>query len=196
MSDNPYVQSTADLSRRLGSEDLSALSAPTPVIRKIRDAHHLLARYCALGLPGKVISEKTGYSISRISILRGDPTFQQLVEHYRGIVEDIRTEVTRDFYAQMAAIYGDLLEEASDRIHDNPELMTNGEVAQWITLFADRLGFGPTSKSQNLNVNVDMAEQVAAGRQRAVGAQQRAVEVRADHPNRADHPPRPKALDD
>lgn len=162
----------AEIIRPLTAVDLALLnsdgSAKTPTIKKIRDAHHRLAILIAQGCTGKEISETTGYSISRISILKGDPTFSQLVEFYRakkieGNVEEI-VGVTK----KMIVLHEEVLEEMHDRLQSAPELVTNDTLTDWFKFLSDRIGYGPQTKSLNVNATLDLASDVAAGRQRAL----------------------------
>lgn len=142
--------------------------AGTPPIKKIRESHHLLARCVAQGWSLEKISEVTGYSYSRISILKGDPTFAELVASYVDHVKELRNEVQRDHYARMCALHGDIVEEIHDRILDDPEMIGFDSMLDAAKFTADRIGLGPTHKSMNTNVVVNLADRVAAGRLRAL----------------------------
>lgn len=167
-----HTNDSPEVTRALTSSDLALLEEPRGIkpvqIKKIRDSHHLLARLVAMGGSLNEISVRTGYSISRISILRSDPTFAELVAFYRKHVEAVRDEVTRDFYQQLTALHGDIVDELQDRIHDEPELISTDSLLDMAKFTADRIGLAPVHKSQNLNLNVDLADRVAAGRQRAL----------------------------
>ena len=92
---------TAEFVRDLTESDLTIpATVPTtsPPLNKIRDRHHALARVLATGTSEGEASIVTGYSLSRISILKADPQFQQLLDFYR----DTSTEVVADFRARMA----------------------------------------------------------------------------------------------
>jgi hypothetical protein len=138
------------------------------LIKKLRDSHHLLARCVAMGWSLREIAEKTGYSYSRVSILKSDPTFAELVDVYRTKLEDIRDMAARDYFLQLSALHGDVIEEIHDRLLDAPELISTGTALDIAKFTSDRVGLGPTHKSQNVNVNLDLAGRVAAGRQRAL----------------------------
>jgi len=159
----------AEIVRDLTVADLERLGedrgVKTPTIKRLTFMHHSIARLIAEGQAGYAIAMATGYSESRISILKSDPAFQELVAQYSKEVEDLRTDFYAATQAKMTAIGIDGLEELHEAVLD-PETPVR-EKAEITKMVLDRSGFGPTSKSQNLNMNLDLAEQLAAGRQRA-----------------------------
>lgn len=157
--------------RELGSEDLALLAlekgVKPPALKALRDTHHAVARLIAEGRKGVEIGLITGMSQSRISILKGDPAFQELVSFYKTKVEEIRDIAFADAQAKLAALHSDFVDELSDRLHEKPESFSNEEVLDAVIKTADRTGNGPQSKSTNVNVNIDYAARVSAGRARA-----------------------------
>lgn len=113
--------------------DLPRGSESVP-IAKLRDTHHLLARCLASGMKDVEAHAVTGYSQSRISILKRDPTFAGLVDHYREHVNDLYF----DLHARMAAMAGDVLTELRERFEDKPEGFTSAFLANLLVQFADR----------------------------------------------------------
>lgn len=171
MDPNSHTNNSVEIVRPLNAADLAMLDEPrgvvTPPLKKIRDSHHQLARLIARGFSSRDMSVITGYSVSRISILKNDPTFSELISFYRTRNDLITEEFDRDHMRDLANFHQDLVEEARDRINETPELVSNDTLTDWMKFTADRIGLGPTSKSQNLNLNLDLAGRVAAGRQRA-----------------------------
>lgn len=165
---------TAEVLRTLTAADLALIPAPghqpngTPHLKRIREAHHKLAALVAGGATLKEISEATGYSFSRISILKGDPSFAELVEFYKlqGVERNI--DLVTDLQQRILALAGDAVEELHSLILDNPELVSPDQKIDIAKFATDRSGHGPQSKSFNLSATIDLASQVAAGRRRAV----------------------------
>lgn len=161
---------TAEIIREITPADLALLATEQgikpPLIKALRDSHHAIARCVAEGKPNTETMLITGYSASRISILKADPAFQELVEFYRNSVEEARDEAFTDGLAKASAIRNDLMETYHDRLLDTPEAFDIEALESGIKTFADRSGLGPQSKSTNVNVNVDLAARVSAGRQR------------------------------
>lgn len=155
---------TAEAVRPLVEADLALLeverATPAPALKRLRDSHHALARVLALGAKPAEASIITGYSASRISILQADPSFQELVSHYRG---NSATAVA-DLQERMLTLSLDALEELRDRLNDNPELISNAMLLEVLKTGADRTGYGP--KSTQVNVNVNLAARMGAARQR------------------------------
>lgn len=171
MKNDPSNTKDCEILRALDEADMASLDRPpvskTPPLKKLRESHHILARCVALGGSLAEISRLTGYSQSRISILKGDPAFAELVSFYHKKEEEYRDEVQRDHYARMCALHGDIAEEIHDRVLETPELVSFGDMFTAWEKTADRIGLGPTHKSVNTNLNVNLADRVAAGRLRA-----------------------------
>ncbi len=161
--------------RPLARADLSALLERRPVktLATIRDTHHRVARAVAAGLPTREVAEATGYSVSRVTMLKADPAFIDLVAHYRGLVtaEYIRSvdnymEVATGNMLKAEVMLADRIDQA---IEDNEPLPVSALIA--ITSDrADRFGYGKTQR--NINLNVDFAAQLEAARKRSGRGQQ------------------------
>lgn len=168
----------AEFVRELAPADLAIPATVTqtpPAIKKIRDSHHSVARLLALGNKEHEVALVTGYSASRISILKADPQFKELVEFYR----EQATEVVTDFRERMALVGLDALQELHERLQDKPDDFSPGLLKDIIRDLADRTGHapqrGPTSVTQ---VNIGLNERMAAGRERI----QRMLEERKGAP--------------
>jgi hypothetical protein len=148
-----------------------AVSHPVSQLKRIRDHHHQIARLVAEGRRTTDIAFEVGMSISRVSILKSDPAFQQLVEAYRANVEQIRDHVYAEAQKKQALLMHLTLDELIDRVSDIPEDFSNGDLLETHNQMADRLGYAKISKTVNatLNINTDttnLAERAAAGLQR------------------------------
>jgi 23S rRNA G2445 N2-methylase RlmL len=157
----------AELGRPLTEVDLKELEmergVTAPGITKLRESHHQLARVIANGAKPSVAALVTGYSISRISILLADPAFRDLVATYRG-VKDVNFA---DYQTKAGILSVEAVEVLQERLHEAPDGFSNDMLVEIGTKFADRTGNGPASKSTNVNVNVDLAARIEAGRKRA-----------------------------
>jgi len=163
-----------DIVRELTAADLATLDQnrgvrPSP-IRRLTDMHHWIAQLVARGEAGYAIAMATGYSQSRISILKSDPTFQELVARYRPEVTAVQQEFYVNTAAKMAALHNDTIDYLHDRVNEAHQTMDPTfqirdalDIAKYS---ADRTGYGPSTKSQNLNLNLDIAGQLEAGRRR------------------------------
>lgn len=152
--------------RELGPADLALLASErgikAPVIVRIRDRHHALARVLAQGMTNTEASLVTGYDPSRISILLSDPTFKQLVDDYKkveaGLMADFMDRATTLSLSAM-----DRLQDIMEDEESPPSATVTLEIAKFA---ADRTGHAPIQKNLNLNANVGVASRLQAARAR------------------------------
>jgi hypothetical protein len=122
-----------------------------PLVKRLRDSHHAVARFVAEGRDNQEISALTGYDPARISLFKKDPAFAELVSFYKARVE----EQFLDVHARMAVLSGDAVAELQNRLDENPDGFTNGQVMELVKLTADRTGLGPTKKHEVLGMMLD-----------------------------------------
>jgi hypothetical protein len=158
----------AELVRELTPADLALLeterSTKAPALKQLRDSHHSLARCLASGMKPAEASLVTGYSLSRISILQADDSFQELLTFYRST----KDEIFADLHARMATLSLEAEAELRERLHESPESFSPGMLLEIVKTLADRTGHGPSSKSTVLNLNVDLAGRLERARARVV----------------------------
>ena len=58
------------------------------VWQRFREEHHAVARMIAAGLSDSMIRQRTGRSIRRLTLLRADPSFQELIAVYSQRIEE------------------------------------------------------------------------------------------------------------
>lgn len=105
-----------------------------PRIKNLRYNHHMLAKAVASGKSLLECSQLTGLTGSRISDLKNDPAFQELVSFYS---EELH-EVYVDVHQRMAALGTSVLEELTERFEAEPEKFTKRELLELFTTMADR----------------------------------------------------------
>ena len=158
---------TAELERELDEFDLDEFGKEqgikAPAIGALRERHHALARLIAEGKkPGEaaIISR---YSPSRVSILLGDPAFQELVEHYKGEVDAQFV----DFQKKLAELGVDAAVVLQERLEDGEQAkeFSNAALMQLVSISADRTGHGPSQKSE-VNVKIGLADRITAAKER------------------------------
>ena len=134
------VPLSIEVVRELNTGDLEVLANPpkqgitTTPLAKLRHTHHMLARLIAEGRPGVECSAITGYSQSRISILKHDPAFEELVEYYKGQAEAKYLDV----HERLAGLGIDTIEELQDRLASEPEKFSARELMELAELTLDR----------------------------------------------------------
>lgn len=164
----PPLRLEAEVKRDLTEADLSLLGAPrgvkAPSIGKIRDRHHSLARCIAQGMKDHEASAITGYSPSRISILKSDPLFNALVEGYR----DLSADAYADFVDRATTLALTAVNELQDRMEDDATAaeMTPATLLEIGKFGADRAGYAPVNKTVNVGVNVNIGQRLQAARAR------------------------------
>jgi hypothetical protein len=155
--------------RELREEDLQLLAVPGETkpmeLKRLSDRHHGLARALASGLSEGEAAVMFGYDLSRVSILKGSPAFQELLSLYR----DVKDQEFADMTARLAGLAKDAVLVLQDRLEEAPEEISTGQLLQIVQVGADRTGHGPSSK-QEVSVTHNLAQRLDAARQRARAA--------------------------
>lgn len=156
----------AHVERDLTEADLALLaqggSIEAPPLKRLTERHHGLARLLASGVKEGVAGALLGYSGSRVSILKSSPAFRELLELYRSEQDAVFLSTAE----QLAGLSKDAILLLRERLEDEPEKLTTGALMELVKLTADRTGFGPKS-TQDVNVNVNLADRLEAARARA-----------------------------
>lgn len=136
--------------REMLPEDLLELESmpkgsETPALNKLRASHHALAKLLSTGTSNIDASRMLGISQSRISILRNDPSFKDLITHYAGI-QEIAFIGMQEKLAQVGA---DTLEVLHERVLDDSDKIATDVLVKIAEMTLDRTGHG---KQSNINV--------------------------------------------
>lgn len=166
---------TAEVIRPLDRTDLALCgtekgSKASP-LKRISERHHALARNLASGMPEGEAAIVCGYDLSRVSILKADPTFQELIVFYRKDVQN----AYRGLHDRLFGLAMDAADELAARLEETPDTVSVGQLLEITKMGADRTGFGPQSQTTNVNVNVDLASRLEAARKRV--AERRALTI-------------------
>lgn len=155
--------------RELTLDDVAALAeardTKPSVLKRLTDRHHSLARLVAAGMKQNEAALVCGYDPDRVSILKTDPMFKELVEFYRSQEQ----KQFRDLGARLAGMAADATDAIQERLEDDEQrdkipLVT---LLKIVELGADRTGFGPSATQTNVNVHVDLAGKLEARRKAA-----------------------------
>lgn len=164
--------------RELVKEDLTLLDGekgvtPPPLMKRLSDRHHTLARNLASGMEHGEAAVVCGYDISRVSILLGDPTFKELVLFYRSNV-DAQYAQLHEVLAGMAV---DAALEIRERLEDDEmrEKIPLSQLLAITAMGADRTGHGPSSTSE-VNLNVGLSNRLEEARKR-VEARRKMIDI-------------------
>jgi hypothetical protein len=166
--------------RDLAPEDAAGLldrplaAMGTRAVTRIRTTHHMAARLLAEGRASVEVGAMTGYTPARINQLQKDPTFQELVAHYKDQVEAKYLNV----HERLASLGIRVTEEIMERLEEDPDSFSNEELRKLAESTLDRGGYGPQSKrvidvnSRSVSltlVEAVKAEVAAKGRVRQLG---------------------------
>lgn len=145
----------AEISRSLSAEDLMELATPsenpvgTPLLKQIRSSHHELARLLAQGEKQVRISQITGFSQTRISILKADPSFQELMIYYEEMETQTFEKARVDVAERLHSLGVDTLEVLHERVRDDPDSLDGKTLIGLAELTLDRIGHGKQSTVNN-----------------------------------------------
>lgn len=140
--------------RDLGAEDKEGIENPPAYNRpggeivRIRQSHHLAARFLAEGKRPGEVSQLTGYSISRLSVLQGDPAFLELVEYYSDQVKEAYVDV----HTRLATLGMSAIDEIQERLEEKPEAFTRRELLDIAEMALDR-SLTPGARPATTNPN-------------------------------------------
>lgn len=145
-----------------------------PALKRLSERHHALARCLASGMEESAAAVTCGYVLSRVSILKADPAFQELLAFYRA---DVSSKYL-DMHGVLAGLSLDAAMELRERLEIDIEAdekkISVTQLMELTKLGADRTGFGP--QSSQLNVNVDLAGRLQAARERVASRRLQPIE--------------------
>lgn len=140
-------------------------------VKVMRASHHKVARLLAAGVHDIRVAALTNYTQSRISTLKSNPAFQDLMRYYSKAVD----EEYVDFHSAAADLGADALQELHRRLEEEPEKFSIAALDNIVKTTADRTGNGPVNRSLNVNVSANLGDRLKAARERAQAAVQAAL---------------------
>jgi hypothetical protein len=115
-------------------DEAAPVGSKPPPIKSANAKHHSLARLLAQGVEQVEASAITGYCISRISILKQDPTFQELLAFYR----EQKAEVFIDTQRKLADLGNVCVDEIAERLEASADEFSTGQLLEIAELCLDR----------------------------------------------------------
>lgn len=137
---------------------------PSP-LQRLSSRHKKLARLVAQGMPDGVAAHVVGLTASRVSILKGDPTFQELVA-----LSAKELAITySDFHEKMAGLGEDTVDLLQERLENDPDQFDSDQLLRITTALADRTGHAPKREPApgSVNFNFNFGDQLEEARRRA-----------------------------
>jgi hypothetical protein len=124
---------------RAGNHPLPTSTPPS--LQKLRSRHHQLAQMLASGLTDTQVCLALGYSPSRISILKADPAFKELLAYYDKQHEKLHLDVQE----RLITLGLDSIEVLQQRLDDDPDEFSARELKEMAEMALDRTGHGKSS---------------------------------------------------
>lgn len=146
-------------------ESGAVIGVVNPDLKALRNTHHRLAQLLAMGMDEVKAGVLCNYTASRVSILKSDPAFSELLAYYKSEVD----AEFADFVTTAKELSLDFLGLLQQQLDETPEKFTPGMALEAIRTLADRSGNAPVARSVNVSVNTNLGERMAAARQRVNG---------------------------
>ena len=129
-----------------------------PALKTLRESHHAVARLLARGLPDIQVAAQTGYSLGRLSQLRKDQSFRELMAFYARTADEVARQVEEKFLL--------VAEDARQILHEKilDSEVTLEEALDVFKVMADRAGYAPVQRSINKNMNLNIGARLDAAR--------------------------------
>ena len=119
------------------------LGSTTPYVKRLRTQHHHLARLMSQGIHDNEVARITGYSISRVSILKQDPAFTELVTYYKSQADAQFVDV----HHKLAGLGEAAVEELQERLEEDPTQFKTGDLLKIGEFALDRSTGPPKSRA-------------------------------------------------
>ena len=114
-------------------------------LKRLRSVHHCAARMMAAGHKDVEVAARTGMHPNRIYMLKDDPAFQGLVEHYQEQEEEVWLDARR-----RAAQVGTLAMEAlQDKLLEDPDSLTPKQLLEIMEKGLSHGGFPATQRVES-----------------------------------------------
>lgn len=135
-------------------------------LKNVRQVHHKIARMMAAGMSNVEISAVVGFHHSRLSILRNDPAFQELLVHY----ENEEEEIWHDVREQAAELGTTAVQEIHQRILEHPEKVATRDLIAVMEKGLDYGGKKPPARTENLHAHttLEQLQKIKEGRKENV----------------------------
>ncbi len=158
--------------------------------QKLRESHHMIARFAALGLDNHEVGARTGYSRERVGVLLEAPAMKELVALYRGKIDETYVKQVDAFFelatGNMLAAERHIADTIAE-LDEKDELLPVRTALAISRDAADRFGFG--KHTSQTNINVDFAAKLEAAIARSGKGPTIEASVAAHPPTRSAPPP-------
>lgn len=162
----PYIKSV----RSMTKDDIEALRQPSSRVRlkKLRDSHHIIARLLVSGLSNREVAQETGYSETRISIIKSSPAMQELIARYRADDDTAWREKRDTFYDYVHSASAKAWRKINEVLDaDDENAATEIPVDKLLKIASDgsdRVGYHKRSTKENINIDFAARLELAISR--------------------------------
>lgn len=160
----PYVKAVRPMVR----SDIEALRQPSarPRIQKLGATHRTMVRLFALGHTNAEVAQILGYSVSRVSLIRNSPAFQEQLDRFLDKA-DVAVQQSVDATNQLMAqgrvmVLTQMIEDV-----EAGEL-TPAMKLRYFDSFADRTNYHRKSTKENININFAAELEAAFERSKSI----------------------------
>lgn len=144
-------------------------------LRNIREVHHNIARLLAAGLTNREVAERLGYTETRISVLKADPSIAELIRSFQAEIHaswrdhvDVIHEDAMVSLKISNRLTREKLEALDEKGGAELELSEIAKVSAIRSDLMDRFGYGKHQTSTNINVNFASKLEAAISKAQAV----------------------------
>lgn len=131
-------------------------------LKRLQSQHHRMAARLASGAKTGEVAAEFGITASRVSVLKADPTFAELIEYYR-VRECNADEVERQGLRDLGAL---ALTTLHEKLEDDPESIDPEFLLKVVEKVYDRTGHAP-KRVEEKTLNVNFGDRLESARQRA-----------------------------
>lgn len=163
---SPYIKSV----RSMTKDDIEALRQPSSRVRlqKLRDSHHIIARLLVSGLSNREVAQETGYSETRLSIIKSSPAMQELIARYRADDDSAWREKRDTFYDYVHSASAKAWRKINEVLDaDDENSSTEIPVDKLLKIASDgsdRVGYHKRSTKENINIDFAARLELAISR--------------------------------
>jgi hypothetical protein len=135
-------------------------------VTKLRDSHYNMIRMFAAGLSNGEVAQQTGYTISRVSLIRNSPAIREQVAKFHDHADNSAKEKLDAIVEMQTEIARKGLRRVLDKIED--EELPDTLVLKAVDSALDRIGYHRKSTKENINVDFAARIELAFARSRQV----------------------------
>lgn len=130
------------------------------IIQRFRHSHHVVAMMFASGMELQEIIRRTGFPQRRLMLLYADPTYQELIEHYKKQTVEAFQSAGNEFMELMtgnALIAQRQIRDKLEKAEDLDELLPTKDLLAISSDAADRIGY-PKQKESRDTLHVSFSD--------------------------------------